>query len=141
MSGPWRTSLPSNRSVVDPGEHRTYPSPTVPAVRVGELIVLSGIVGMDQLRGTAEGDAGAQASQALHIIDGALSALDSSLADVVRMTIYLARHEDLANVAAVLDATFGRPWPPTTIVAVAALGRRDLLVEIETTAAVREVGP
>ena len=128
MSVDWLSGQPSDRRIVEPGEHGTYPSPTVPAVAVGGLVLTSGLVGMDTDRSLAPEGVQAQAAQALRVIELALG-------DVVRLTVHLTSAADIPAASAALDEAFGRPWPPTTMVAVVALANPELLVEIDCVAA------
>ena len=123
--------FPPGSTVVRPGEHGTHPSPTCPAVRVGDVVRFAGAVGLDADRRVVPGGVAGQARQALATVGGVLAGLGGSLEDVVHVRAYLVDMADLPALSEVLDATFGRPWPPTTVVAVAALATPDLRVEIE----------
>ena len=131
----WLSGQPSDRRIVEPGEHGTYHSPTVPAVAFGGLVLTSGLVGMDTDRSLAPEGVQAQAAQALRVIELALGAVGAGLCDVVRLTVHLTSAADIPAASAALDEAFGRPWPPTTMVAVVALANPELLVEIDCVAA------
>ena len=74
-----------------------------------------------------------QARQALKNVEGALAAIGSSLADVVRRRIFIPRQEDVAEVMAYLGEKF-RGIDPASCVTCAPLGGPEYLFEIEITA-------
>ena len=82
------------------------------AVRVGKSVYVAGTTatGPD---GTivGEGDPYRQAVQAIRNIETALSAAGSSLADVVRTTVFLSDIEDFDAMNGVYSATFRAPYP------------------------------
>jgi len=80
------------------------------------------------------GDPGAQAHAAIDVIEVALLEAGFNLAEVVRTRIFVT---DVASVTAVLAAhgeRFGSIRPAATLVIVAGLIERSLLVEIEADA-------
>ncbi len=108
--------------------------PFSPAVRAGNIVYLSGQIGfLPGTRELAPGGIGPQTRQALENIRRVLEASGSSLARVLRCTVFLA---DIADYAAMNEAyaTFFPNDPParSTIAASGlAFGAR---VEIECTA-------
>lgn len=80
------------------------------------------------------GDIGAQTKQALANLEAILLDAGGGLDDVVKLTVYLVRREDLPGYRAVRDATFSQPLPATTLVFVSGLAHPDYLVEIEAVA-------
>jgi 2-iminobutanoate/2-iminopropanoate deaminase len=94
------------------------------AIRVGELIFLSGQIALDPATGELVGrsDVRAQAEQVLDNLRAVLEAAGSGFANVVRSTIYLTDLEDFAVVNEVYRKRFeGFPPPARTTVQVAAL--------------------
>ncbi len=110
------------------------------AVRVGDVVHVSGTLGIGPDGGPPEG-AYAQSVAALRRIQGALEALDASLADVVRTRMYVVdceRHQ--ADVGRAHAEFFADVRPVSTMVGVAGLVGPQFLVEIEVEAIVAQ-GP
>lgn len=119
---------------------RTDPDPFEPfclsqGFRIGDLIILSGQAAM-----TAEGaivgagDFDAQAEQTFRNIETLLAAAGATMADIVKVTIYLT---DMAHFPKIVDLRrkwFSAPYPADTIVEVRALALPELMIEIEATA-------
>ncbi len=116
------------------------PAPIGPysqAVRAGNTLYCSGQLGLDPVTmKLVEGDVAAQAAQALANLAAVLAAGRSSLALIVKTTIYLVDMADFATVNEVYAAAFRHTPPARTTIAVAALplGAR---VEIEAIALTR----
>lgn len=109
------------------------------AVRLGDLVFLSGQIPLDPKSGEMVGgqDASAQAEQVLDNLAAVLAAAGSSFAQVVKTTIFLTDLADFAAVNAVYAKRFdGVPPPARATVQVAALPR-GAKVEIEMIAAAR----
>ena len=105
------------------------------AIEVGGFIFFSGQVGQDPATGKlVAGDVTAQVEQTLSNIEVALAAAGKTLADVVRVGVFLADMGDFAALNAVYARRFEAPYPARTTVQAAALplGAR---VEIEVVAA------
>jgi len=84
--------------------------------------------------GSVAGDAGDQARRCFEIIGAALDELGSSLADVVRVRVYLVDAADFDAVAAVHGELFRDVRPVNTTVVVATLLDPRWKVEIEVDA-------
>jgi len=105
------------------------------AVRVGPHIWVAGTtaLGSDgELVG--QGDAYAQARQALGNIDAALRQAGASLADVVRTRIFVSDIADWQEIGRAHGESFGATRPACTMVEVSGLIEEDMLVEIEAEA-------
>ena len=102
------------------------------AVRIGNTVAVSGTVGWQADGTLAEGPYN-QAKQALTTIEWALEQVGATLSDVIRTRVFVT---DMANLEAVGKAhkdVLGDIMPASTTVAV-ALGRPEMLVEIEADA-------
>ena len=102
------------------------------AVRFGDLLFISGIVGVDE-RGkvVGEGDAARQTRQIFENMKRVLDAAGAGFADVLKVTVFLTDIEDRARINPVRQEFFGAARPASTLVEVSRLVRPDLLVEIE----------
>jgi enamine deaminase RidA (YjgF/YER057c/UK114 family) len=80
------------------------------------------------------GDASAQARAAFAIVIQALAEAGFGVDDVVRTRMYIVGMGDASSVAAVHGEVFGEIRPASTLVIVAGLIDRSLLVEVEAEA-------
>lgn len=103
------------------------------AVVDGAWVFVSGTTGFDYVAGTISDDVVEQTRQALSNIDVALRQADSSLADVVRVRVFITKAEDFAVVAPVLGEFLGDVRPANTTI-VCQLVDAKMKVEIEVTA-------
>ena len=104
------------------------------AVASGGFLWCSGQIALDPKTGTMVGTtAAAQAERVLANLKGVLEAGGSSLARVLKTTIFLADMADFASVNEVYAAAFGEHRPARATVAVKALPK-GALVEIDAVA-------
>ena len=107
--------------------------------RVGDLLFISGqaaIDGKGQIVGV--GDFDAQAAQAFGNLDRVLHAGGSSLANVIKVTIFLRDMSNFSKIVELRGRYFTAPYPADTIVEVSSLYSPDALIEIEAIAVVDE---
>lgn len=104
------------------------------AVVAGDRVHVSGTVAAMPDGARPPLAAADQARRCYEIIGGALAQAGASFADVVRVTIYLARLEDFDEVGRVNGELFGETRPACTAVVVASLIEPQYLVEIEVDA-------
>jgi 2-iminobutanoate/2-iminopropanoate deaminase len=96
--------------------------PFSPAVRIGDLVFLSGQVGQDPATGkVVAGGASEQTEQILRNLAALLRAAGKTFADVVRVGVYLTDMADFAAMNVVYARHFDTPFPARTTIAVAAL--------------------
>ena len=104
------------------------------AVRVGQLLFLSGQVPLDPATGEiVSGDIAAQTRRVFENLAAVLKAGGRSLSDVVRTTVFLADMNDFAEVNKVYGSYFSEPYPARATVQVARLPK-DARVEIDVIA-------
>ncbi|MGE0370401.1 MAG: RidA family protein [Gammaproteobacteria bacterium] len=94
------------------------------AVRVGDAVYLSGQIPLDPA--TMEMVSGGFEAQAVRVFENLAAvarAAGGSLADVVKLNVYLADLAHFPQVNAVMGRYFERPYPARAAVQVAALPR------------------
>jgi 2-iminobutanoate/2-iminopropanoate deaminase len=118
---------------------RNYPEigqpggPFCHSVRAGNLLFISGATagGTD----AANGSATQQAEAVLKKISHILEAEGGSLANVVKVTVFVTDISDRAEIAQVRQRYFQGVYPASTLVEVSALATPNLKLEIEAVAA------
>ncbi len=109
--------------------------PYSPAVRAGDLLFISGQLGLDPATGEFAGDtAASQAAQSLKNVGALLEAAGATYANVVKTTVLLADIADFAAVNEVYGSFFEEPYPARSAFEVGAIPKGGL-VEIEVIAA------
>jgi len=104
------------------------------AVRVGNVIEVSGTVASDGNNVVGKNDVYLQTKFILKKIEFALKEADASLNDVVRTRIYVKDISKWSEVAKAHQEVFGNIKPASTMVEVSSLILPEYLVEIEATA-------
>ena len=97
-------------------------------------LTISGQVGVFPDGGLADG-AMAQMEQTWRNIFAVLAAAEMEAGDLVKVTAFLTRREDLGVYREVRDAMLGDARPASSLLFVAGLASPDWLVEIEAVAA------
>jgi len=103
------------------------------AVVDGEWIFVSGTAGYDIANNTISDDAGEQTRQSLSVIAAALAQADATLADIVRVRVYVSDRADIMAVSRILAQTFSDPRPANTTI-VCGFATPEMKVELEVTA-------
>ncbi|MBN9062645.1 MAG: hypothetical protein BGP06_18405 [Rhizobiales bacterium 65-9] len=103
------------------------------AIVDGEWIFVSGTAGYDFSDNTISDDPAEQTRQSLKTIADALAKADASLADVVRVRVYVSDREHVMPVSRVLGETFSEPRPTNTTI-VCGFAMPEMKVELEVTA-------
>jgi enamine deaminase RidA (YjgF/YER057c/UK114 family) len=104
------------------------------AVRIGNIIEVSGTVASDGENVVGKNDVYLQTKFVLKKIETALKEGDASLNDVVRTRIYVKDISKWSEVAKAHCEVFGNIKPATSMVEVSSLISPEYLVEIEATA-------
>lgn len=104
------------------------------AIQVGNLIYTSGQIPIDPSTGQfVEGGIKEQTRQSLSNIQAILQEAGSTMASVVKTTVFLADMADFADMNNVYAEFFTEPYPARSAVAVKTLPK-NALVEIEVVA-------
>lgn len=111
------------------------------AVRTGDHIVVSGCTSVVDGQVRHPGDAAAQLRVALDTAIGAVVSLGGSPGDVVRTRLYLIRRSDCDSVGRVHGERFSDVRPAASMVLVAGLLDKEMLVEVEVEARVGSAKP
>jgi 2-iminobutanoate/2-iminopropanoate deaminase len=108
------------------------------AVRVGELLFVSGCVPVDPEGRLVGGeDVVAQARQTFANLAAVLEAGGSSFADVAKVTVFLTDVDDRPKINPVRQEFFGDARPASTLVEVSRLAVPGARIEVEAVAVVR----
>jgi enamine deaminase RidA (YjgF/YER057c/UK114 family) len=110
------------------------------ALRVGDVIYVSGTTATGPQGLVGEGDPAAQARYALEKIETAIRQLGGSLEDVVRTRVFVSDIAHWEPVARVHGERFGAIRPANTLVEARLVGP-EYLVEIEAEAIVGSAPP
>jgi enamine deaminase RidA (YjgF/YER057c/UK114 family) len=105
-------------------------------VRVGDVIMVVGMVGRDKEGQVVEG-AVAQTTRALERVNEALGEHGCDLRDVCRLRVYVTDIADWPAVADEITRHLGPEWPPALAMQVVALVDPAMKIEIEVDAAAR----
>lgn len=119
------------------------PEPVGPyssAVKAGEMLFVSGQLGIDPVSGELKDGVGLQTEQALENLKEVIGAAGAGLDSVVKVTLYLASMSDFAEVNRIYAGYFDAPYPARAAFEVARLPL-DALVEIEAIALLEEERP
>jgi 2-iminobutanoate/2-iminopropanoate deaminase len=100
------------------------------AVQSGDLVFLSGQVGIDPATGNLNGTAGEQTTRAMENLRAVLTASGLGFGDVVQTRIYLTNMSDWTTVNGIYGTYFDNEFPARATVVVADLPK-GANVEIE----------
>lgn len=100
------------------------------AMKVGNLLITSGQLGIDPATGEFPLTVVEQAKQSLSNVKAIVEAAGASMSQVVKTTVFLNDMNDFAAVNEVYAGFFTEPFPARSAVEVARLPK-DALVEIE----------
>ena len=105
------------------------------AVRFGDLLFISGLVGIDA-DGTlvGEDDAARQTRQIFDNMGRVLEQAGAGFGDVLKVTVFLTNIEDRARINPVRQEFFGAARPASTLVEVSGLAVPGAKVEIDAVA-------
>jgi reactive intermediate/imine deaminase len=104
------------------------------AMRLGDLVFVSGQVGVDGSGVIVQGGFLAQARQAFANLQEVLAAAGSGMDRIAKITWYLTDVAQFDHVPLLRSQYFRPPYPADTTVVVSSLARSGLLVEIDVIA-------
>jgi enamine deaminase RidA (YjgF/YER057c/UK114 family) len=104
------------------------------AVAAGDFVFVSGCTSVADGQVVHEGDAQAQAGQAIANVAEALSALGAGLADVVRTRMFVTDISRSAEYGRAHGAAFGEILPASSMIGITALIDPRMLIEVEAVA-------
>ena len=97
------------------------------AVRAGDTLYLSGQIGLDPQSGQLVDGIENQIRRVFENLKAVAEAAGGSLADAVKLTVYLTDLAHFARVNEIMSAYFEPPYPARAAVGVAALPRGALI--------------
>jgi len=108
------------------------------AVRTGDRILVAGTIGTGEDGHVVPGGAGAQADRAFELIRSYIEELGGRMEHLVRVRMFVTNIADADAVSAAFTRHCACATPTGTLVAIAALYRPEMLVEIEAEAVVQD---
>ena len=109
------------------------------AVRVGNAVYLSGQIGLDPKSGQLVEGIDAQIHRVFGNLKAVAEAAGGSLADAVKLTVYLTDLAHFAGVNEIMATYFAKPYPARAAVGVSALPR-GALVEADAVLVLERAG-
>jgi len=97
------------------------------AVRAGNTLYLSGQIGLDPKTGILVDGVDSQIERVFVNLKAVAEAAGASLADVVKLSVYLTDLSNFARVNETMARFFGQPYPARAVVGVASLPRGALI--------------
>lgn len=134
MRLPWDGSTSMQRTQISTDQAPAAIGPYNQAIRCGQFVYASGQIALDPVSGELVGeDVQAQTHRSLQNLQAVLSSAGTSLANIVKTTVFLAHMNDFQAMNAIYATYFTGVAPARSTVAVAELPRK-ALVEIECVA-------
>jgi reactive intermediate/imine deaminase len=101
------------------------------AVAFGDLLFVSGCIGLDHVTGHIDPDVAEQTRQVFRNMTLILEAAGASVADVLKVTVFLTDITDRERINPVRQEFFGEHRPASTLIEISKLARTGAKVEIE----------
>lgn len=112
-----------NKEVVSTPNAPAAIGPYSQAVKTGLVVFLSGQIGLDPASGDLAADFEAQVRQAFKNLAGVARASGGSLANAVKMTLFLTDLSNFSKANAIMGEVVPKPYPARSTVGVASLPR------------------
>jgi enamine deaminase RidA (YjgF/YER057c/UK114 family) len=108
---------------------------TVTTARPGKMVFVSGLTAKNESGAiVGVGDIRAQTKQVCENLKAAMRAAGGTLADIVRVDVYIKEMGGFKDIHEIRREYFGANPPASTMVAVAAFTHPDMLIEINAIA-------
>jgi len=125
------------REIIETDKAPRLPLPFSQAVRMGNLVFVSGQGPIDPITHQVKGDIKAQTERMLENIKAILGAAGTNLLNVVSTTVYLTDLQNFEGMNEVYRKYFPKDPPPRATVQAGLL--RGMLVEMQCVAAIPEL--
>jgi len=113
-----------SRQIIHTNQAPAAIGPYSQAVRAGNTVYFSGQIPLDPATGSlVEGDISAQARRSFDNLKAVAEAAGGSLAEIVRLGLYLTDLSQFAAVNAVMQEYFSAPFPARSTIEVSGLPR------------------
>lgn len=113
-----------SRQIIHTNQAPAAIGPYSQAVRAGNTVYFSGQIPLDPATGSlVEGDISAQARRSFDNLNAVAEAAGGSLAEIVRLGLYLTDLSQFAAVNAVMQEYFSAPFPARSTIEVSGLPR------------------
>ena len=121
----------TERSTINTENAPAAIGPYSQAIRAGSTVYFSGQIPLDPVTGDVVGDAfAAQARRVFDNLVAVAEAAGGSLAEIVKLTVYLTDLGRFAEVNEIMVGYFNAPYPARAAIGVAALPR-NVQIEID----------
>ena len=101
------------------------------AVRFGNLLYVSGLVGLDKNLKVVSPDVVVQTRKVFDDLSVILKRAHADFSNILRVTVYLTDVNDRTKINPVREEYFGSSRPASTLIGISALVMPELKVEIE----------
>jgi 2-iminobutanoate/2-iminopropanoate deaminase len=106
-------------------------------VASGKTVYVAGMTALDQHGNlVGEGDIRAQTTAVLDNMKAVLEAAGATMADVVKLTIFMKDLRQSADVREIRQRYFSKPYPASTLLEISRLADERYLIEIEAIASI-----
>jgi len=123
----------SSKSIIQTDQAPAAVGPYSQAVMAGDLVFISGQLGLHPQTGELPGDIVVQTEQALNNLKAVVQAAGLEMTDIVKTTVYVTDMNKFAVVNEVYGRFFATPYPARACIEVSALPKGGT-VEIEAMA-------
>jgi 2-iminobutanoate/2-iminopropanoate deaminase len=112
-----------NKEITSTSKAPSAIGPYSQAVKTGLVVFLSGQIGLDPASGELVGDFDEQVRQAFRNLANVAKASGGSLANAVKVTLFLTDLANFSKVNAIMGEVVPKPYPARSTVGVASLPR------------------